>query len=85
MDTRKSSLKLPATWEGESANSHKFEEYIKYLRENFVNLVEYRERTGTLEPNVVQIKDALFNDDPFIVFSASLAATVVLADKSLYH
>lgn len=69
----------------DTATGYKFEEYIKYLRENFVNLVEYRERTGTLEPNVLQIKEALFNDDPFIVFSASLAATVVLADKSIYH
>jgi len=64
---------------------YRFEEYIKHLRENFVNLVEYRERTGTLEANVLQIKEALFNDDPFIVFSASLVATVVLADKSIYH
>ena len=64
---------------------YRFEEYIQYLREHFVNLVEHRERTGTLEANVVQIKDALFNDDPFIVFSASLAATVVLSDKSIYH
>jgi hypothetical protein len=64
---------------------YRFEEYIKYLRESFVNLVEYRERTGTLEPNVVQIKEALFNEDPFIVFSASVAATVVLADKLIYH
>jgi len=62
-----------------------FEEYIQYLRESFVNLVEYRERTGTLEANVVQIKEALFNEDPFIVFSASVAATVVLADKYIYH
>ncbi len=65
--------------------AYRFEEYIKYLRENFINLVEYRERTGTLEPNVLQIKEALFNDDPFVVFSASLAATVVMSDKSLYH
>ncbi len=64
---------------------YRFEEYIKLLRESFVNLVEYRERTGTLETNVVQIKDALFNEDPFIVFSASVAATVVLADKYIYH
>jgi len=68
-----------------SASGYKFEEYIKYLRENFVNLVEYRERTGTLESNVMHIKEALFNDDPFVVFNASLAATVVLADKSIYH
>lgn len=64
---------------------YRFEEYIKHLRESFVNLVEYRERTGTLETNVVQIKDALFNEDPFVVFSASVAATVVLADKYIYH
>lgn len=64
---------------------YRFEEYIKDLRENFVNLVEYRERTGTLEPSVLHVKDALFNEDPFVVFSASLAATVILADKSLYH
>ena len=66
-------------------SGYKFEEYISFLRENFVNLVEYRERTGTLEPNVIFIKEALFNDDPFVVFSASLAASVVLADKSIYH
>ncbi len=65
--------------------NYRFEEYIEYLRENLINLVEYKELTGTLEPNVVQIKEALFNDDPFVVFNASLAATVVLADKSIYH
>lgn len=66
-------------------SKHSFEDYIQYLRENFTNLVEYRERTGTLEPGVRKIKEALFNEDPFIVFSASLAATIVMADKSIYH
>lgn len=66
-------------------NTHKFEDYIKYLRDNFVNLVEYRERTGTLDLNVLEIKEALFNEDPFIVFSATLAATVIMSDKTLYH
>jgi len=63
----------------------RFEDYIKHLRENFTNLVEYREITGTAEPTMRQVKEALFNDDPFIVFSASIAATVILADKSIYH
>jgi hypothetical protein len=63
----------------------RFEDYIQYLRENLANLVQYRERTGTLEPTVLQVKEALFNDDPFIVFNASLAATAVLADRSIYH
>lgn len=65
--------------------NYRFEDYIKFLRENFVNLVEYRERTGTLDPSVLKIKEDLFDDDPFIVFNATLAATIVLSDKSIYH
>lgn len=65
--------------------SHRFGEYIEFLRENLSNLVEYRERTGTLDLNVLQVKEDLFDDDPFVVFTASLAATVLLADKSIYH
>ncbi len=63
----------------------RFEDYIRYLKENMANLVEYRERTGTLEPTVLQVREALFHEDPFIVFNASLAATAVLADQSIYH
>lgn len=65
--------------------SHKFAEYIEFLRENIVNLVEYRERTGTIDSNVLQVKEDLFDEDPFVVFTASIAATVLLADKSIYH
>jgi len=65
--------------------NYRFEDYIKFLRENFVNLVEYRERTGTLDASVLRIKEDLFDEDPFIVFNATLAATVVLSDKSIYH
>lgn len=65
--------------------AQRFEDYIKYLRENLTTLVEYRERTGTLDLGVLQIKEDLFNEDPFVVFSASIAATFVLADKSIYH
>ena len=63
----------------------RFEDFIHYLRENLVTLVEYRERTGTLEPGITEVKDALFNEDPFIVYTATLAATALLADKQLYH
>lgn len=62
-----------------------FQEYIDFLRENFVNLVEYREITGTIEPGLTQTKKDLFNDDPFVVFGASLIATMAFADKNLYH
>ena len=62
-----------------------FDEYISFLRENILNLVEYKQCTGNLESNLIQVKDDLFNEDPFIVFNASLAATVAFSDKTLYH
>ncbi len=67
------------------STEERFEDYVHYLRENLVTLVEYRERTGTLEPGITEVKEALFNEDPFIVYTATLAATALLADKSLYH
>jgi len=66
-------------------SGYKFQEYIHFLRENVANLIEYRERTGTLEPSLLKIRNDLFNEDPFIVFGASMAASVMLADKSIYH
>lgn len=65
--------------------SIKFDEYIDFLRENFANVIEYKERTGTLEPGVMQIGCDLFDKDPFVVFTASIAAAAVLYDKTLYH
>ena len=65
--------------------SKNFDEYIAFLRENFNNVIEYKERTGTLEPSVLQIGDDLFDEDPFVVFSASIAAAAVLYDQALYH
>lgn len=63
-----------------------FQDYIVFLRENFSNLVEYRELTnGTIEPKLLQAQQDLFNDDPFVVFGASLIATMAFADKNLYH
>ena len=62
-----------------------FKDYIDFLRQNFTNLVEYRELTGTLEPRLTQARQDLFDDDPFVVFKASLVATIAFADKNLYH
>lgn len=66
-------------------NSKKFEEYVKFLRDNIENLVEYRELTGTSEPNLIKVKEDLFDEDPFVVFGATLLATAAFSDKSLYH
>ncbi len=68
-----------------TGTGYRFEEYIAYLRENIVNLVEYRAQTGMLDARVRQVKEDLFDEDPFIVFGASLEATLILADKSIYH
>jgi hypothetical protein len=65
--------------------SKNFDEYIDFLRENFNNVIEYRERTGTLEPSILQIGDDLFDKDPFVVFNASIAAAHVFHDQTLYH
>ncbi len=62
-----------------------FNEYIDFLRKNFNNVIEYKERTGTWEASVVQIGDDLFDEDPFVVFNASIAAAAVLYDRTLYH
>ena len=64
---------------------HSFKEYIEFLRQNLGNVIEYQECTGTLEPALVKINDDLFNEDPFIVFGASIQATKAFADKKLYH
>ncbi len=66
-------------------NSCRFEDYIVYLRDNINNLIEYREGTGTLDPHLLQIRSDLFNQDPFVVLSATLAATRQLSNKTLYH
>lgn len=65
--------------------THKFEEYIEYLKDSLINLVQYREKTGTLDLGVLQVKEDLFHEDPFIVFSASIAASLLLSDRSIYH
>lgn len=66
-------------------DTYNFQEYIDFLRENVANLVQYRERTGTLEFELLKVKADLNDDDPFIVFGASVMATALLADKSIYH
>lgn len=66
-------------------NSCRFEEYIGFLRDNISNLIEYREATGTLEPDLLKIRNDLFNQDPFVVIGASVQATKAFAAENLYH
>ena len=65
--------------------STNYDEFILFLRENFSDIVEYRELTGTLQPGIAKIVLDLGDEDPFVVFGASIAAAAVLGDKNLYH
>jgi hypothetical protein len=66
-------------------SSCRFADYIGFLRENINSLIEYKESTGTLEPGLLQIRNDLFNQDPFVVIGASVQATRAFAEQNLYH
>lgn len=66
-------------------SSCRFGDYIDFLRANIGNLIQYKERTGTMDPRLLQIKNGLFNQDPFVVIGASVQATKAFAEKNLYH
>lgn len=66
-------------------SSCRFEDYIGFLRDNINNLIEYRESTGTLDPNLLKIRNDLFNQDPFVVIGASVQASKAFAEENLFH
>lgn len=66
-------------------SSCRFGDYIDFLRDNIGNLIEYKERTGNLDPRLLQIQNGLFNEDPFVVIGASVQATKAFSEKTLYH
>lgn len=68
-----------------------FNEYVDYvnhlelLKDNFSNLVEYKTKTGQLHPIFTLIQKDLCNEDPFVVYGASLVAALAFTDHNLYH
>ena len=68
-----------------------FNEYVDYvnhlelLKDNFSNLVEYKTKTGQSHPIFNLIQQDLNNEDPFVVYGASLVAALAFADHNLYH
>ena len=66
-------------------NDKQFGDYIDFLRENFGNLVEYKELTGKSSASLLQTQADLFHEDPFVVFGASIVATAEFADNKIYH
>jgi len=66
-----------------------FADYIAFLRENFGNLVEYLEQAELIGPSslaeLVRINQDLFNQDPFVMFDASMQASKAFANSAYYH
>lgn len=66
-------------------NQKQFGDYINFLRENFGNLVQYKALTGNSSSELSKIEEDLFDEDPFVVFGASIIATAEFADNKIYH
>lgn len=62
-----------------------FKEYMDFLSESMSVLEEYRARTGQFKTPAKEVKEALQHGDPFVTYKATIAATMLLADNSLYH
>lgn len=62
-----------------------FNEYLFFLRETIDNLSDYWRKVGHFNPHIKDIKKALHHADPFVMYKASIAATVMLSEKSIYH
>lgn len=62
-----------------------FNEYLIFLRESIENLAEYWQIIGHDNPHIKDINAGLNHVDPFIIYKASIAATMLLEDRSIYH
>lgn len=62
-----------------------FNEYLTFLRASIENLVEYWQKIGHENPHIKDIFMGLNHSDPFIIYKASIAASLLLEDKSIYH
>jgi hypothetical protein len=66
-------------------HTQSFHDYLVFLRESIQNLAEYWQIIGHDNPHIKDICAGLNHKDPFIIYKASIAATVLLEDRSIYH
>ncbi|MFO1257083.1 MAG: hypothetical protein U1E78_01465 [Gammaproteobacteria bacterium] len=66
-------------------NNQSFLAYVDFLRESLDNLSDYWSKSGFYHPQIRQITEALHDDDPFILYGATIAASILLEDQSIYH
>jgi hypothetical protein len=72
-----------------NSNSSNFQDYIAFLRDNFGNLVEYLEKAELVGKSslaeLMKINKDLFDEDPFIMFDASMQASKAFSSGIFYH
>lgn len=62
-----------------------FDEYLHFLRESIACLAEYWQIIGRYDPHIRDISVGLNHRDPFVIYKASIAATLLLEDRLIYH
>tara|TARA_R110002110_G_scaffold257491_1_gene473499 strand:- start:32138 stop:32392 length:255 start_codon:yes stop_codon:yes gene_type:complete len=68
---------------GKSCQS--FNDYMEFLRSSLKMLSKYWEVTGRYHPYIKDIQTGLEHADPFIMHKASIAASMLLEDRKIYH
>jgi hypothetical protein len=66
-------------------NTASFNDYLHFLRESIAYLAEYWQKIGHDNPHIGDISEGLNHDDPFVIYKASIAATLLLENRLIYH
>lgn len=62
-----------------------FNEYLVFLKDAITVLREYWDKIGRKHPYIKDIEEGLHHSDPFIIYKASIAASLLLEDRRIYH
>lgn len=66
-------------------NKQTFADYLEELKDSMQDLTEYYKLLGKSSDKLDTVNTGLHHADPFITYKASLAASLMLADKQIYH
>lgn len=66
-------------------HSKSFNDYIVFLKDAISILSEYWDKIGRRHPYIKDIQDGLNHSDPFIIYKACIAASLLLEDRRIYH
>lgn len=66
-------------------NNASFNDYLHFLRESIAYLAEYWQKIGHENPHIDDISEGLNHNDPFVIYKASIAATLLLENRLIYH